>query len=160
MRRAYKRLALQLHPDKAAAAVRLAPRCCGCGTAAYESVAAQERLAERATWLFKLLGEFIGGGGLNAVAVAGLQEGSVDWAWPPLQPRPLPLPPPLYCTGEANEVLCDAGKRRELDHALRMAAAGGGAPGGGFTSYYGRRAPGGAAAGQAGRGANTVRAAL
>lgn len=57
VRRAYKKLALQLHPDKAASACRVAARCCGCGSAAFEAQAAMERLSERATWLFKLLGE-------------------------------------------------------------------------------------------------------
>ena len=56
MRRIYKKLALQLHPDKAATIVRLAPRCAGCGSAPFEALAAQARLQERATWLFKLLG--------------------------------------------------------------------------------------------------------
>ena len=56
VRRTYKKLALQLHPDKAASAVRPAPRCAGCGSAPFEAQAAQGRLQERATWLFKLLG--------------------------------------------------------------------------------------------------------
>ncbi|KAI7843595.1 hypothetical protein COHA_002837 [Chlorella ohadii] len=95
VRRAYKKLALQLHPDKAASAVRLAPRCAGCGSAPFEALAAQGRLQERATWLFKLL-------------------------------------------GEASDVLSDASKRRELDHALRAAAGGSGfGSRGGFSSYYG-----------------------
>lgn len=96
VRRTYKKLALQLHPDKAASAVRLAPCCAGCGSAPFEAQAAQGRLQERATWLFKLL-------------------------------------------GEANEVLSDASKRRELDHALRTAAGGNAHSSGrgGFSSYYG-----------------------
>ncbi len=59
VRRTYKKLALQLHPDKAASAVRLAPRCAGCGSAPFEALAAQGRLQERATWLFKLLGALL-----------------------------------------------------------------------------------------------------
>lgn len=41
--------------------------------------------------------------------------------------------------GEANEVLSDASKRRELDHALRTAAGGNAHSSGrgGFSSYYG-----------------------
>jgi hypothetical protein len=54
-------MALQLHPDKAASACRVATRCCGCGSVAFETVAAQERMQERATWLFKLLGGWVGG---------------------------------------------------------------------------------------------------
>ncbi|KAL4440410.1 hypothetical protein ABPG75_003411 [Micractinium tetrahymenae] len=93
VRRAYKKLALQLHPDKAVATCRVAARCCGCGTPAFAAAAAQERLSERATWLFKLL-------------------------------------------GEANEVLSDASKRRDLDAALASASSAYARPGG-FSSWYG-----------------------
>jgi hypothetical protein len=56
VRRAYRRLALQLHPDKAVAACRYATRCAGCGAPAFDAEEAQARLQDRATWLFKLLG--------------------------------------------------------------------------------------------------------
>ena len=59
VRKSYKRLALQLHPDKSASACRVTARCCGSGSAAYEAAGAAERLRDRATWLFKLLGAWL-----------------------------------------------------------------------------------------------------
>ncbi|PSC71960.1 isogeny subfamily C member 7 isoform A [Micractinium conductrix] len=57
VRKAYKKLALQLHPDKSTSVCRVVTRCCGRGSPAFEAAQAQARLSERATWLFKLLGE-------------------------------------------------------------------------------------------------------
>ena len=63
VRKAYKKLALQLHPDKSTSVCRVVTRCCGRGSPAFEAAQAQARLSERATWLFKLLGECVWGGG-------------------------------------------------------------------------------------------------
>lgn len=151
VRRTYKKLALQLHPDKAASAVRLAPRCAGCGSAPFEALAAQGRLQERATWLFKLLGEAaewhgIGWHGVRSSAVwaPGWRAGwRAQHTCPKAssvsqhqQPPCVKLPCPS--AGEANDVLSDASKRRELDAALRAAAGGSSHSGrGGFGSYSG-----------------------
>ena len=163
VRRAYKRLALQLHPDKAASAVRLAPRCAGRGSPLYEAAAAAQRLQERATWLFKLLGE-------PGWLALGLTRGGVQASLPlcklcTLHPptHPPPSHPPIPSPGEANEVLSDASKRRELDHALRCAAASSrgsaspfGASSSGFGSYggggYGAYGAGGYGTGYGGGG--------
>lgn len=58
VRRAYKKLALLLHPDKSASSCRVAERLGSKGVLVAGPVKdAQERVREAATWLFKCLGE-------------------------------------------------------------------------------------------------------
>ena len=57
-RKAYKKLALQLHPDKAATACKVADALGAAGSRLAEPTAAtQARLGDAATWVFKCLGE-------------------------------------------------------------------------------------------------------
>ena len=58
VRKVYKKLALQLHPDKSTSACRFASKICSTGAELTEPAAAlQRRLQDGATWLFKCLGE-------------------------------------------------------------------------------------------------------
>lgn len=149
VRRSYKKLALQLHPDKAATVCRVVQRCCGCGSLAFESAAAPGRLQERATWLFKLLGAPACPPAGACPALLGLPRPCAALAapfhlhdisaaaHPPSRPSAASLPP-APPAGEASEVLSDPGKRRDLDHSLSMfggAASSHPYGAGGFGSY-------------------------
>lgn len=62
VRKAYKRLALQMHPDKAASSCRYSCQLGEGGAVVLSVAAAQGRLQEDAKWLFQCLGESLGAG--------------------------------------------------------------------------------------------------
>lgn len=57
VRKAYKRLALQLHPDKSASMCRFTARFGRAGALVAAAEEVQCRLRERASWLFSCLGK-------------------------------------------------------------------------------------------------------
>lgn len=56
MKRAYRKLALKLHPDKAASSVQMDNRLGETGIV-FQDLAIKQSIVDRATWLFKLIGE-------------------------------------------------------------------------------------------------------
>jgi hypothetical protein len=56
MKRAYRKLALKLHPDKAASSVQIDNRLGETGIV-LEDIKLKQNIVDRATWLFKLIGE-------------------------------------------------------------------------------------------------------
>ncbi len=57
MRKAYKRLALQLHPDKSVSACRYSVQLTEAGARVLPVAEVQQRLQDDAKWLFQCLGE-------------------------------------------------------------------------------------------------------
>ena len=125
VRKAYKKMALALHPDKLSFGGYTAQLGSTGSRLADVAEAAQARLQEGASWLFKCLGEQCCGGGREQAPFWGRLSAAVACREGYCRNRHAHSRPSFSCwhdAAEASEVLADPEKRRELDLELQGGA--------------------------------------